>query len=61
MSTYLGKYSDSGKGNPLTDARLMKDSGPLDGGGYDAGDRWCGGENRKSPRPSVQDNGRETT
>ena len=59
MPTKAGPYSARAPKNPLADNQLMEDSGPLDGGGYDAGDRWCGGERRASPRPTAQDNERE--
>jgi hypothetical protein len=35
MSTYLGKYADSGEGNVLTDDRLVKKSRGDNYGGYE--------------------------
>jgi hypothetical protein len=56
MSTKLGKYADSGKGNVLD--RLVKKS---DGDTYGGYEHFSIGRTvNQKPRPSVQDNGRET-
>jgi hypothetical protein len=55
MSTYLGKYSDSGKGNPLTDDRLVKKS---DGDTYGGYEHFSIGRTvNQKPRPTVQAKG----
>jgi hypothetical protein len=57
----LGAYSDSGDGNVVIDARLMKKQTGY-GSAYGNYDDYSVTTRKdyKSPKPSVQDNGRET-
>jgi hypothetical protein len=54
MSTKLGKYSDSGKGNVLADDRLMSE-GKENYGGYEK--YSIGRTVNQKPNPGVQNRG----
>jgi hypothetical protein len=51
-----GAFTESGEGNVLADDRLVKKSDGDTYGGYEV---FAFGQKRKSPRPSVQNHGKD--